>query len=272
METARAILQDAIRFQHVLLTSAFADELIMNASPIMWYGRPGIDQWLTIGTNPSRGEFFHRNGKVRTGAMKKWFWRDAMTLLEYREDMAALNTTLDYASTYFESGRATTGWFGKPDGAKLEAFLNGMNRSFYSSPASAIHVDFFKYATHQQMGRLKEGRNWMEHPTSLELLERTIAYLQPKRLIVLGRDNCKVMSGFTHTGTLLEYPGARYELGRYGALGIPMIGLHFKPSEVFLGLGNGKDINGLHHGSYARREHLVRIGQSIDNVAADFFN
>lgn len=268
METARDLLKDAIRFQEWLMTSSFQEELIDGASPILWYGRPGQNQWLTIGTNPSRGEFFERNGTVRRGDAQKFYWRGRF-FETYRQDETALEATLDYAASYFEAERATTSWFGKPGGAKLEALLEGMDRSFYDG--SAIHIDFFKYATYRQMGQIRDGRRWMEHPDSLALLDRTIRHIRPERILVLGRDNCVAMRGFTEKRTIADYPSAVYELGFHLA-GIPMVGLHFKPSEVFVGLGNGVDLNGLHHGSYAKREHLLRIGAYLRHEMDRFFS
>ncbi|TCI31107.1 hypothetical protein EVJ33_03390 [Exiguobacterium sp. SL-10] len=268
MDQVRVLLQDAIRFQQALMTSSFQTELIEGASPVLWYGRPTEKQWLTIGTNPSRGEFFERDGTVRKGESQKFYWRDE-SLDVYLQDERALEATLDYAATYFEAGRATTSWFGKPGGAKLEAILEGMGRSFYDG--SALHVDFFKYATWGQMGQLRTGRQWMEHPTSLDLLERTIRHVNPSRVIVLGRENCAVFPGFTDQGEVEAYPSARFELGYHATLGIPMIGLHFKPSEVFVGLGNGRDAFGLHHGSYAKREHIIRIAAAIEASARHYF-
>lgn len=264
MEAVR-LLQDAIRFQQALCDTTFGKELIPEASPVLWYGRPGPNQWLTIGTNPSRGEFLHRDGTPRTGQHQKFYWRNILSFDDYLGNEEALQQTLERASVYFESGRATTNWFGKPDGAKLEALLNGMGRSFYDHPAAVIHVDFFKFATYEQMGKMRTGRHWMEHPTSIELLERTIAYIKPIRIIVLGRDNCRALNGFSTIGRLSAYPAVTYEIGRHDS-GIPMIGLHMKPSEVFVGLGNGRDSNGLHYGSYAKREHLLKIGEAIDTI------
>ncbi|WP_214792859.1 MULTISPECIES: hypothetical protein [unclassified Exiguobacterium] len=268
MNQARVLLQDAIRFQQALMTSSFQEELIDGASPVLWYGRPTEGQFLTVGTNPSRGEFFERDGAVRRGASQKFYWRD-QPLEAYLQDDNALEATLDYAAAYFEAGRATTSWFGKPGGAKLEALLEGMGRSFYDG--SALHVDFFKYATSRQMGQLRTGRQWMEHPASLDLLERTIRYVAPSRLIVLGSDNCAAFDGFTQCEQIEAYPGVRFELGYYTQHFIPMVGLHVKPSEVFVGLGNGRDAFGLHHGSYAKREHLIRIGQAIEASARRYF-
>lgn len=239
MDQARVLLQDAIRFQQALMTWSFQAELIDGASPVLWYGRPTEQQWLTVGTNLSRGEFYERDGTVRSGESQKFYWRDE---------------SLD---TYLQ------------DESALEALLEGMGRSFYDG--SALHIDFFKYATSRQMGQLRTGRQWMEHPTSLDLLERTIRYVTPSRLIVLGRDNCAAFTGFTHSERLDAYPSARFELGYHATLHVPMVGLHFKPSEVFVGLGNGRDAFGLHHGSYAKREHLIRIGAAIEASARRYF-
>ncbi|WP_215146205.1 hypothetical protein [Exiguobacterium qingdaonense] len=269
MEAVR-LLQDAIRFQQALCETPLGKELITKASPVLWYGRPGPNQWLTIGTNPSRGEFLHRDGTPRTGEDQKFYWRNALSFEDYLGNEEALQDTIERASTYFESGRATTSWFGKSGGAKLEALLNGMGRSFYDEPASVVHVDFFKFATYEQMGKIKNGRDWLEHPTSIELLERTIGYIKPSRIIVLGRDNCRTFLGFSTRGQLATHPAITYEIGRHES-GIPMIGLHMKPSEVFVGLGNGYDSNGLHYGSYAKREHLLEIGQAVEAIMDEWW-
>lgn len=182
MEAVR-LLQDAIRLQQALCDTTFGKELIQEASPVLWYGRPSPNQWLTIGTNPSRGEFLHRDGTPRMGQTQKFYWRETLSFEDYLGNEEALQQTLERASDYFESGRATTSWFGKPGGAKLEALLNGMRQSFYDHPAAVIHVDFFKFATYEQMGKMR-GRDWMEHPTSIELLGRAIAYIDPSRILV----------------------------------------------------------------------------------------
>ena len=105
----------------------------------------------------------------------------------------------------------------------------------------------------------------MKHPTSIELLERTITTINPIRLIVLGRDNCRAFGGFSTIGRLSAYPAVSYEIGRHES-GIPMIGLHMKPSEVFVRLGNGRDSNGLHYGSYAKREHLLKSEKRLTRL------
>ncbi|MFY9857245.1 MAG: hypothetical protein WAK79_04210, partial [Exiguobacterium chiriqhucha] len=73
MDQARVLLQDAIRFQQALMTSSFQAELIDGASPVLWYGRPTEQQWLTVGTNPSRGEFYEQDGTVRSGESQKFY-------------------------------------------------------------------------------------------------------------------------------------------------------------------------------------------------------
>lgn len=265
METARAILQDALRLQAELLDSHYGGHFIDGATPVLWYGRPRPGCWMTIGTNPSRGEFLDRDGHPRTGEDAKFFWKGDQSFATDLE----IERAIDLCDTYFESGRATTSWFGKPGGAKLEALLNGMGRSFYRPAFDVVHVDFFKYATATQMGRIREARTMMEQPDSLALLHRTIAFVAPDRLIVLGRDNCRALDGFVTEGVLPDYPGVRYALG-WGTSGIPMLGLYMKPSEVFVGLGNGIDANGLHYGAYAKREHLLRIGRALRHVMDDW--
>lgn len=232
MEAVR-LLQDAIRLQQELCDTPFGKELTLEASPVLWYGRPVPNQWLTIGTNPSRGECLHREGILRTGQIQKFYWRETLSFGDYL--------------------------------GNEEALLNGMRQSFYDYPAAVIYVDFFKFATYEQMGKMRRGRDWMEHPTSIELLERTITTINPIRLIVLGRDNCRAFGGFSTIGRLSAYPAVSYEIGRRES-GIPMIVLHMKPSEVFVGLGNDCDSNELHYGSYAKRERLLRIGRTLDTI------
>jgi 23S rRNA pseudouridine2604 synthase len=248
----------------VLCETSFGQELISEASPVLWYGRPRPNQWLTIGTNPSRGEFLHRDGTPRTGQAQKFYWRDALSFEDYLRNEEALQETIERASAYFESGRATTSWFGKPGGAKLEALLNGMGRSFYDASTSVIHVDFFKYATYEQMGKMKTGRYWMEHPTSIELLERTITTIDPTRLIVLGRENCRSFTGFSTTGRLAAYPAITYEIGRHES-GIPMIGLHMKPNKGRVHMRINKFISESGKASRRQADRLVEEGRVTIN-------
>lgn len=79
----------------------------------------------------------------------------------------------------------------------------------------------------------------------------------------------RAFGGFSTIGRLSAYPAVTYEIGRHES-DIPMIGLHMKPSEVFVGLCNGCDSNGLHFGSCAKREHLLKIEQAIDTIMDDW--
>lgn len=124
MEAVR-LLQDAIRLQQELCDTSFGKELTLEASPVLWYGRPVPNQWLTIGTNPSRGECLHRDGILRTGQTQKFYWGETLSFGDYL--------------------------------GNEEALLNGMRQSFYDYPTAVIHVDFFKFATYEQMGKMRRG-------------------------------------------------------------------------------------------------------------------
>ncbi len=68
------------------------------ASPVLWYGRPVPNQWLTIGTNPSRGECLHRDGILRTGQTQKFYWRETLSFEDYLGNEEALQQTLERVS------------------------------------------------------------------------------------------------------------------------------------------------------------------------------
>jgi len=61
----------------------------------------------------------------------------------------------------------------------------------------------------------------------------------------------------------MDYPDAIFQVGVSSRFQVPVIGLHFKPSEQFIGLGNRKDENGVSHGTYGSAEHLRQIGMIV---------
>lgn len=63
----------------------------------------------------------------------------------------------------------------------------------------------------------------------------------------------------------MQFPAAKYQLGFHSRLNAPIVGLHFKPSEQFMGLGGGSDQNGKGHDHYATKATLNVMGEEIIN-------
>ncbi|MBU5267385.1 hypothetical protein [Virgibacillus proomii] len=93
--------------------------------------------------------------------------------------------------------------------------------------------------------------------------------LEPSLIIVLGKEHCNRIQ-FLEEGIYLDnpkslqnFPSAKYQIGYHYRLNSPILGLHFKPSEQFIGLGGGRDMNGLSFGKYATKESLNIMGKEI---------
>ncbi|MBA2174899.1 hypothetical protein H0266_08340 [Halobacillus locisalis] len=268
MEDAIPLLKRAVQYQIELSHTPFREEFIDGAVPMLWQGERQAGNIVTIGTNPTAKEFLTTDLTIAKDGQSQPFTDAGEHALEhYLKNDHKLKQTIDYYDTYFKRDTTYRQWFGKPNGAKLEGFLNGMGASFYptNSYTSAVHVDYFPLATRRQMGKIKGKDTLLDATETRDLLTRTLDFLQPDLVVVLGLEHCgrfRDLSG-CKVESVEGYPSARYQIGCYQRLGVPLIGLHFKPSEVFLGLGGGADENGRNHGTYAGEEALRFMGESI---------
>ncbi|KZZ85341.1 hypothetical protein [Bacillus sp. SJS] len=269
---AKSLLAGASMYQEELLKTPISHEFIERATPVVWLGEAVPGSWVTMATNPSPKEFLDQNNQLLLGDLARFHIReDGRSLAEYAKDGAQLESAIEFYQSYFKEGKAYRTWFGKPGGAKLEGFLNGMGGSFYGSPhlQNVVHSDFFPFATRTHMGRIKKKLSLLGSDFSREFLQEKLEFLRPGMVILLGREHCalfeRVEPGieFDPPKAIEPYPSAAYQLGFHSRLGIPLLGLHFKPSEQFLGLGGGQDKNGQSHGKYGTKAALNEIGSEI---------
>ncbi|AZB41059.1 hypothetical protein CEF21_01160 [Bacillus sp. FJAT-42376] len=269
---AKSLIASASRHQEELLGTPISREFIEGATPVVWLGEAVPGSWVTMATNPSPKEFINQNNQLLLGEQARFHIREnGQSLAEYAKDEAQLESAIEYYQTYFKAGKAYRTWFGKPDGAKLEGFLNGLGGSFYGSPGfkNVIHSDFFPFATRTHMGRIKEKLKLLGSDFSREFLQEKLEFLRPSMVILLGREHCALFEKaepgikFDPPKALEPYPGAAYQTGFHQRLRIPLLGLHFKPSEQFLGLGGGQDKNGQSHGKYGTKAALNELGRAI---------
>ena len=268
---AKSLLKQAIHYQQEFEKSL---ELIDRAAPVLWRGQIQPGYIVTIGTNPSAREFLTKDQTLLEKKRASLYVRDQdLSVKNYQNDEDQLEKTIESYCTYFQGDTAYRRWFGKENGGKLEAFMNGLGGSFYPSDHydPVVHIDFFPYATYKQMGKIPSKEKWLQSIELNELLRDTLRLVNPSLMVILGKEHCQRLSENDHLFSLkevmfsTEYPDARYQLGFYSNKRIPIIGLHYKPSEQFVALGNKRDRNGVSHGTYGSRAVLFELGQELND-------
>ncbi|MFF2178014.1 hypothetical protein ACFVT8_16370 [Lysinibacillus sp. NPDC058147] len=272
VERAKSLLKRATRYQAELSQTPLEHEVIDRATPIVWFGNASPNNWVTIATNPSSKEFLDTDGTLLLGEKSRFYVRGkGVSLEEYEKNDKQLESTIEMYNSYFERDTAYRSWFGKINGAKLEGFLNGMGGSLYSTHnmKEVVHTDFFPIPTRSQMSRISSKNNLLESQFAKDFIRDTLDFLSPSLIIVLGKEHCsRLASGkefiFNSPKSIKDFPDAQYQIGFYHQLEVPVVGLHFKPSEQFIGLGGSKaDLNGKNHGEYAKKEALNEMGSEI---------
>jgi hypothetical protein len=274
VERAKSLLRRAIRYQAELSQTPFAHEVIDRATPVAWFGNISPNNWVTIATNPSSKEFLDTDGSLLFGEKSRFYARESgVTLEEYEKKDKQLELTIEMYNSYFDRDTPYRGWFGKKSGAKLEGFLNGMGGSLYSTQNKkrVVHTDFFPIPTRSQMSRISSKDNLLESQFAKDFIRDTLDFLSPSLIIVLGKEHCSRLTlgkefSFSNINSIKDFPDAQYQIGFYHQLGVPVVGLHFKPSEQFIGLGGNKaDLNGKNHGDYAKKVSLNEMGIEVIN-------
>ncbi|MGO1134855.1 hypothetical protein ACTOS9_21225 [Bacillus subtilis] len=274
VEGAKLLLKRAIRYQAELSQSSIAHEVIDRATPVVWFGNASSNNWVTIATNPSSKEFLDRDDNLLLGEKSRFYVRKkGISLEEYEASDKQLETTIEMYNSYFERDTAYRGWFGKKNGARLEGFLNGMGGSLYSNynKKRVVHTDFFPIPTRSQMSRIRQKASLLESQFAKDFIKDTLDFLSPSLIIVLGKEHCSRLAlekefSFDSIKPIKDFPDSKYQVGFYHPLGVPVVSLHFKPSEQFIGLGGNKaDLNGKGHGDYAKKASLNQMGNEVLN-------
>lgn len=279
-ERAKSLLKRAIRFQAELSQTPIAHEVIERATPIVWFGDITPNNWVTIATNPSSKEFLNNDGSLLLGEKSRFYVREKGVSLErYEENGKLLDSTIEMYNSYFDRDTAYRSWFGKQNGAKLEGLLNGMGGSLYSTDKKkrVVHTDFLPIPTKSQMSRIRSKDDLLASQFAKDFIRDTLEYLSPSLIIVLGKEHCFRLAidkeiSFEKIKPIKDFPDAQYQIGFYHQLGVPVVGLHFKPSERFIGLGGNKvDINGKGHGDYSKKDSLNQMGNEVINELKAIF-
>lgn len=274
VERAKLLLKRAIRYQADLSQTRLSHEVMDRATPIVWFGSPSANNWVTIATNPSSKEFLDTDGTLLTGKKARFYiMEESVSLEEYEKNDSQLESTIEMYNSYFERDTTYRNWFGRKNGAKLEGFLNGMGSSLYSTHnmKRVVHTDFFPIPTRSQMSKISSKDNLLKSQFAKDFIRDTLEFLSPSLIIVLGKEHCSRLAlgkefSFNNSKLIKDFPDAQYQIGFYHQLGVPVVGLHFKPSEQFIGLGGNKaDLNGKGHGEYAKKVSLNQMGNEVLN-------
>ncbi len=130
-------------------------ELLPFAPPVLWFGdlKSNLPKTVTIGANPSRKEFL-KNAEANPNNYQNYFvgklprfhvFENPIYELNIIGD-EILNEIINSYNNYFANSPYRT-WFGKPNGGKVEALMNGLNGSFFNDNMTnrGIHIDLFPF-------------------------------------------------------------------------------------------------------------------------------
>ncbi len=213
-----------MQFQKILLIEAvkknidlnnnlnWKHELLEKAPPVLWFGdtRTNLPKIITIGANPSREEFLNHHKKNaqkminnREQKLLQYLKKPRFRTLSQTESLfdILINVNLqeeiiESYNSYF-SNNPYINWFGKPNGFKLEAFLNGLNASYYPDKIqygfNAIHIDLFPFPTisdYKEISGLAE-KDLFNNEWSQNFLRNLMTTFipSPKLIVVFGKTN-----------------------------------------------------------------------------------
>lgn len=269
-EYAKKLLEEAVQHQIELERGPMRNELIEGTTPVLWFGDVSKKSWLTVATNPSAGQFLNKEGTMRFDLTGPFFLLEPDMSLETYLTEQHVEQTIDKFNHYFQQPDVYKTWFGKEQGGKLEGFLNGFGASFYDDALlPVIHTDFFPFPTRRYMGTIAMRQDLEQTDFGQTFLKKLLPLFSLHGIILLGREHTDRFRKLDPSITwqepvaLTDYPDAVVEFGYSAAFGIPVIGLHFKPSEQFLGLGSRPDDKGRSHGTYGSTKGLRDIGRQV---------
>ena len=184
----KQLINKTIRKQQLLKSNVAWKSILMNVPPILWFGNMNSDKQkiVTIGANPSDREFCSKTGTIYNRFV-------------YSTPYNAINLEKAY-NEYFQHN-PYRGWFGAPSGGRVEAFLNGLDASYYDNSDftyQAIHIDFFPFATNK---KFKDIQGIVE--TSLfqtgwaeQSVKELLNYIKPEKIVVFGQLNNMCLDKF----------------------------------------------------------------------------
>jgi len=229
--------------------------------PVLWFGNSNqAEKVVTIGANPSRREFLDkRNGRYLQASKQRLHHLKTANIQEVLRDERTLREIVKSYNRYFHRNPYRS-WFGKPQGSKVEGFLNGFGASLYGvKPIGAVHTDLLPFVTKSDFSELNESAlkvDLFQNRWARNFFEKLMAYLKPSTLIVFGRKNAEYFDryfqrialnkSYTINGKkIAEYSVSRFKLLNHA---IPLVGLSTN-------LGNSRYLN--------KREMLNEFGAHI---------
>lgn len=180
----KQLINDIVKKQTLLGIDAAWQNILMDVPPVLWFGNMESDKpkIVTIGANPSNREFYSKTGKK-------------YNRFSYTKPYDAVQLDIAY-NKYFKQN-PYKGWFGAEGGGRVEAFMNGLDASYYEDTEErhyrnqAIHIDFFPFATCKKFRDISQiaesslfATGWIDNSVK-DLLD----YINPKLIVVFGRLN-----------------------------------------------------------------------------------
>lgn len=261
----KVLLRRAILKQNQLITDpSWAPELLPFAPPVLWFGdlRSYLPKIVTIGANPSRREFLpsaNANHGVYNNYLLGQNARFYISNVPFTNLQNIPNQILDQIiksyNDYFSVNPYRT-WFGSYDGGKVEAFMNGLDASFYNNKYKyrGIHIDLFPFATMSNYRNIVNQCNTSLFQTkwAQNFLMDLIKRIHPEKLIIFGISNYKSILDIFNKQDVTP---RQFRVGTktcdvyYNSIGVnqPLIGLR-------INLGNPIGWS---------RQELIQLGNSI---------
>jgi hypothetical protein len=172
-------------------------ELLPYASPVLWFGdlESNLSKIVSIGANPSRREFLN-SATADTNNYQNYLHRfylfdSPIYELNNISDETLEGITNSY-NNYFSNQPYRT-WFGRLNGGKVEALMNGLGGSFYNNDLifRSIHIDLFPFATISNFTEIYELCNdtLFQNKWAQNFLTELVLRIYPEKLIVFGISN-----------------------------------------------------------------------------------
>lgn len=257
------LLRKAIQKQIELREMYFwAEEIPELCPPVLWFGNhkkhPPV---VTVGANPSRWEFLDRRTDNYLHPSKRRFHQFPHPgANEHLENKDTLEKILRSYNLYFQRNPYRQ-WFGKPLGGKLEAFLNGLDASFYSlMKHSAVHTDLVPFVTMSDFSQIEHrvADDIFQDGWATRIFDELMNLLMPVAIVVFGRKNVEFYNRYSKEKIPLDRPlkinkrdltfGITQK--KVQKENVPLIGLN-------INLGNAYGFS---------RNTLLKIGQYLEQV------
>lgn len=261
------LLTEAIsKHDSLLRQEEWRAELIERSVPVLWFGDSTTPRKriVTLAANPSRSEFLNgRGGDVLEGKRARFFVRDTEPVAGEVLDLDAISASFDY---YFAKRPYAT-WFGKKEGGKVEALLNGMNASFYNEERryGGLHIDLFPFATRRDFRTIAgiAQRDLFESGWAHRVLTGLLDVLSPEAAIITGVGNLNHVN--THCNQLVTWTSQTTfttDRGLKTDVHVGRIGQRLPLAAVSVNLGNPMSrLNGKPCGW--RRDEIVPLGAFV---------